>query len=72
MFSICKSEWTKSSSYLLDLEPLKQSIAEHMMAKDTLALIQERVSNNNNNNNNNNKNNTLEALLASTLVSDQL
>ena len=39
------------------------------MAKDTLALIQERVSNNNNNNNNNN--NTLEALLASTLVSDQ-
>ena len=43
------------------------------MAKDTLALIQERVSNNNNNNNNNNnKNNTLEALLASTLVSDQL
>ena len=127
MFSICKSEWTKSSSYLLDLEPLKHSIAEHMMAKDTLALIQERVSNNNilqqfffvdkknvhrvyilifhilesvnslffffksmnkvlfyffflsnnnnfnnNNNNNNNKNNTLEALLASTLVSDQL
>ena len=42
------------------------------MAKDTLALIQERVSNNNNNNNNNKKNNTLEALLASTLVSDQL
>ena len=42
------------------------------MAKDTLALIQERVSNNNNNNNINNKNNTLEALLASTLVSDQL
>ena len=71
MFSICKSEWTKSSSYLLDLEPLKHSIAEHMMAKDTLALIQERVSNNNNNNNNI-KNNTLEALLASTLVSDQL
>ena len=72
MFLICKSESTKSSCCLLDLEPLKHSIAECTMVKDTLALIQERVSNNNNNNNNNNKNNTVEALLASTLVSDQL
>ena len=41
MFSICKSESTKSSCRLLDLEPLKLSIAERTMAKDTLALIQE-------------------------------
>ena len=43
MFSICKSESTKSSSCLLDLEPLKHSIAERTMV--TLALIQERISN---------------------------
>ena len=66
MLSICKSESTKSSCRLLDLKPLKHSITEHTMAKDTLVLIQERVSNNNNNNN------SVEALLASTLVSDQL
>ena len=41
MFSICKSESTKSSCRLLDLEPLKLSIAERTMAKVTLALIQE-------------------------------
>ena len=41
MFSICKSESTKSSCRLLDLEPLKPSIAERTMAKNTLALIQE-------------------------------
>ena len=41
MFSICKSESTKSSCRLLDLEHLKLSIAERTMAKDTLALIQE-------------------------------
>ena len=41
MFSICKSESTKSSCCLLDLEPLKHSITERTMAKDTLALIQE-------------------------------
>ena len=35
MFSICKSESTKSSCRLLDLEPLKHSISEHKMAKDT-------------------------------------
>ena len=36
MFEICKSESTKSSCRLLDLEPLKHSIAERTMAKDTL------------------------------------
>ena len=41
MFSICKIESTKSSCRLLDLGPLKHSIAERTMAKDTLALIQE-------------------------------
>ena len=41
MFSICRSESTKSSCRHLDLEPLKHSIAECTMAKDTLALIQE-------------------------------
>ena len=41
MFSICKSESTKSSCCLQDLESLKHSIAERKMAKDTLALIQE-------------------------------
>ena len=41
MFSICKSESTKSSRRPLDLEPLKLSTAERKMAKDTLALIQE-------------------------------
>ena len=40
MFSICKSESTKASCRS-DLEPLKHSIAERTMAKDTLALIQE-------------------------------
>ena len=35
MFSICKSESTKSSRRLLALEPLKHSIAERTMAKDT-------------------------------------
>ena len=35
MFSIYKSESTKSSCRLLDLEPLKHSISEHKMAKDT-------------------------------------
>ena len=43
MFLICKSESTKSSCCLLDLEPLRHSIAECTMVKDTLALIQERV-----------------------------
>lgn len=43
MFSICKSESTKSSCHILDLEPLKHSIAEHTMAKDNEALIQEIV-----------------------------
>ena len=41
MLSICRSESTKSSCVLLDLEPLKHRIAEGTMAKDTLALIQE-------------------------------
>ena len=42
MLSICRSESTKSCCLLLDLvESLKHSIAERMMAKDTLALIQE-------------------------------
>ena len=71
MFSICKSESTKSSSCLLDLEPLKHSIAERTMV--TLALIQERISNTTTTTTTtNNKYNTVEALLASTLVSDQL
>ncbi|CAH3160570.1 unnamed protein product, partial [Porites evermanni] len=33
------SESTKSSCILLDLEPLKHSISERTMAKDTLALL---------------------------------
>ena len=71
MFSICKSESTKSSSCLLDLEPLKHSIAERTMV--TLALIQERISNTTTTTTTTtNKYNTVEALLASTLVSDQL
>ena len=37
--SICKSESTKSNNGLLDLDPLKHSIAERTMAKDSLALI---------------------------------
>ena len=41
MFSICKSESTKSSCCLLDLEPLKHSIAERTVVINTLALIQE-------------------------------
>ena len=41
MFSIYNSGSTKSSCRPLDLEPLKHSIAERTMAKDTLALIQE-------------------------------
>ena len=41
MLSICKSESTKSSCRLLDLVPLKHSIAERTTAKETLALIQE-------------------------------
>ena len=39
MFSICKSESTKPGCHLLDLEPLKQSIAERTMEKDTLIII---------------------------------
>ena len=39
MFSICKSVSTTSSCLLLDLEPLKHSIAESFMAKETFALI---------------------------------
>ena len=35
MFSICKSESTKSSCRRPDLEPLKHSIAERTVAKDT-------------------------------------
>ena len=71
MFSICKSESIKSSSCLLDLEPLKHSIAERTMV--TLALIQERISNTTTTTTTTtNKYNTVEALLASTLVSDQL
>ena len=46
MFSICKSESKNSGCSLLDLEPLKYSIAERPLAKETLALIQElRLSN---------------------------
>ena len=41
MLSNCKSESTKSSCRLLDLVPLKHSIAESTTAKETLALIQE-------------------------------
>ena len=41
MFSICKSESTKSSCRLLDLEPLKHSITERAVVINTLALIQE-------------------------------
>ena len=39
MFSICKSESTKSSCRLLDLEPLKHSITDGTMEKDTLIII---------------------------------
>ena len=39
MFSICKSESTKSSCRLLDLEPLKYSITDRTMEKDTLIII---------------------------------
>ena len=39
MFSICKSESTKSSCRLLDLEPLKHSITDHTMEKDTLIIM---------------------------------
>ena len=39
MFSICKSESTKSSCRLLDLEPLKYSITDHTMEKDTLIIM---------------------------------
>ena len=41
MLSICKSESTKSSCRLLDLVPLKHSIAERTIAKGTLDLIKE-------------------------------
>ena len=34
---MCRSESTKSSCLLLDLEPLKHSIAERTMVKDALA-----------------------------------
>jgi len=33
------SQQSETSCRLLDLEPLKHNITEHMMAKDTLALI---------------------------------
>ena len=39
MFSIYKSVSTRSSCRLLDLEPLKHSIAERTMAKETFVLI---------------------------------
>ena len=39
MFSTCKSVSTRSSCRLLNLEPLKHSIAERTMAKETLVLI---------------------------------
>ena len=39
MFSICKSVSTMSSCLLLDLEPLKHSITESTMAKETFVLI---------------------------------
>ena len=39
MFSICKSESTKPSCRLLDLEPLKPSIAERTKEKDTSIII---------------------------------
>ena len=39
MFSICKSESTKSSCRLLDLEPLKHSITDHTMEKHTLIIM---------------------------------
>ena len=39
MFSICKSESTKSSCHLLDLEPLKYSITDRTMEKDTLIIM---------------------------------
>ena len=41
MLSICKSESTKSSCRLLDIVPLKHSIAERTIAKGTLDLIKE-------------------------------
>ena len=41
MFSICKSESTKPSCRLLDLDPLKHSIAEHTITNNTSALFQE-------------------------------
>ena len=41
MLSICKSESTKSNCRLLDLVPLKHSIAERTIAKGTLDLIRE-------------------------------
>ena len=36
MFSVCESDSKMSICRLLDLEPLKYSIAERAMAKDTL------------------------------------
>ena len=39
MFSICKTESTKSSCHLLDLEPLKYSITDHTMERDTLIIM---------------------------------
>ena len=39
MFSICKSESTKSSCRLLDLEPLKYSITDRTMEKNTLIIM---------------------------------
>jgi len=41
IISICKSESTKPSCRLLDLDPLKHSIAERTRAKNTSALILE-------------------------------
>ena len=38
---ICKSESAKPNCRLLDLEPLKHSIAERTIAKNTSALIQD-------------------------------
>ena len=43
MFSICKSESTKSSCRILGLKPLKQSIAERILWQKTLELLSRKL-----------------------------
>ena len=43
MFLICEYESTKSSCCLLDLEPLKHSIAEHTTVKDTSSYLGKNI-----------------------------